>query len=178
MPGDRLVPAGELVAGNPARFPNESAEYRKARNALLVEEIELRRHISRVAAQRRALPPDQPDDAERRSTAHVDFEPQQQIADIVGKRLWDDAKAHDHRPIAARGAYALNWSWISIFVDLGKQFAERAGGVDGDCQHPREWPKAERKNEDQRKYQFRHGPEEFKCATGGEVDARVLDEIA
>jgi predicted dithiol-disulfide oxidoreductase (DUF899 family) len=49
-------PARELVAGNTARFPNESAAYRTARNALLVEEIELRRHIERVAAQRRALP--------------------------------------------------------------------------------------------------------------------------
>ena len=37
-------------------FPNESASYRQARNALLNEEMELRRHIERVAAQRRALP--------------------------------------------------------------------------------------------------------------------------
>ena len=37
-------------------MPNESAEYRAARTALLAEEIELRRHIDRVAAQRRALP--------------------------------------------------------------------------------------------------------------------------
>ena len=37
-------------------FPNESAEYRKARNALLEEEMELRRRIERVAARRRALP--------------------------------------------------------------------------------------------------------------------------
>jgi predicted dithiol-disulfide oxidoreductase (DUF899 family) len=35
-------------------YPNESAEYRKARNALLVEEIALRRQIEAVAAQRRA----------------------------------------------------------------------------------------------------------------------------
>ncbi len=38
-------------------YPNENAEYRKARNALLAEEISLRRHIEAVAAQRRALPP-------------------------------------------------------------------------------------------------------------------------
>src|SRR5262245_35383763 len=38
-------------------FPNESAQYRHARNALLEEEMELRRQIERVAAQRRALPP-------------------------------------------------------------------------------------------------------------------------
>ncbi len=37
-------------------FPNESAEYRKARNALLAEEMALRRQIEVVAAQRRALP--------------------------------------------------------------------------------------------------------------------------
>src|SRR3984885_3444488 len=50
-------PARELVATNTAGFPNESAQYRTARNELLAEEIELRRHIERVAAQRRALPP-------------------------------------------------------------------------------------------------------------------------
>jgi predicted dithiol-disulfide oxidoreductase (DUF899 family) len=52
-----LVPAKELAARNKTRFPNKSAEYRKAREALLAEEIELRRHIERVAEQRRALPP-------------------------------------------------------------------------------------------------------------------------
>lgn len=52
-----LNPAKELVATNKTHFPNESAEYREARNALLVEEIELRRQIERLAAMRRALPP-------------------------------------------------------------------------------------------------------------------------
>src|SRR3954466_12419721 len=52
-----LTPASELAAQNPVRFPNESEAYRSARNALLAEEIELRRHIERVAAMRRALPP-------------------------------------------------------------------------------------------------------------------------
>jgi predicted dithiol-disulfide oxidoreductase (DUF899 family) len=37
-------------------FPNESAEYRAARNALLEAEMELRRQVERVAAQRRTLP--------------------------------------------------------------------------------------------------------------------------
>ena len=53
---DSLTPARELAARNTAQFPNESAEYRAARNALLAEEIELRRHIERVAEQRRRLP--------------------------------------------------------------------------------------------------------------------------
>jgi predicted dithiol-disulfide oxidoreductase (DUF899 family) len=51
-----LTPATEFAATNKARFPNETPEYRKARNALLAEEIELRRHIERVAAMRRAMP--------------------------------------------------------------------------------------------------------------------------
>lgn len=54
---DTLVPAAELARRSSVRFPNESGEYRAAREALLQEEIELRRHIARVAAQRRALPP-------------------------------------------------------------------------------------------------------------------------
>jgi predicted dithiol-disulfide oxidoreductase (DUF899 family) len=45
-----------LAANCKVRFPNESAEYRRARTALLAAEIELRRHIESVAAQRRALP--------------------------------------------------------------------------------------------------------------------------
>jgi len=52
----KLAPASEL-ARHGLNFPNESAEYRRARTALLAEEIELRRHIERVAEQRRALPP-------------------------------------------------------------------------------------------------------------------------
>jgi len=52
-----LRPATELARKSKVRFPNESDEYRRAREALLVEEIKLRRHIERVAEQRRALPP-------------------------------------------------------------------------------------------------------------------------
>jgi predicted dithiol-disulfide oxidoreductase (DUF899 family) len=53
----RFTPATELAATNNAHFPNESPQYREARNHLLGEEIELRRHIERTAALRRALPP-------------------------------------------------------------------------------------------------------------------------
>jgi predicted dithiol-disulfide oxidoreductase (DUF899 family) len=52
-----LTPAADLARASGIRFPNESAEYRRAREALLAEEIELRRHIERVAELRRALPP-------------------------------------------------------------------------------------------------------------------------
>ena len=49
-------PAIELAKAASNPYPNDSEEYRRARTALLAEEIELRRHIERVAAQRRALP--------------------------------------------------------------------------------------------------------------------------
>jgi len=52
-----LIPAEQLVKTNRAHFPNESAAYRQARNALLVEEIKLRRQLEQVAALRRRLPP-------------------------------------------------------------------------------------------------------------------------
>jgi predicted dithiol-disulfide oxidoreductase (DUF899 family) len=55
---ERLLPASQLVASSAAHFSNESAEYRTARNTLFAEELELRRHLARAAAQRRALPPD------------------------------------------------------------------------------------------------------------------------
>ena len=52
----QLKPADQLATQNGVRFPNESSAYRRARDALLTEEIELRRHIEWVAEQRRALP--------------------------------------------------------------------------------------------------------------------------
>jgi predicted dithiol-disulfide oxidoreductase (DUF899 family) len=45
-----LTPANELAKKNATRFPIESEEYKRGREDLL------RRHIERVAAQRRALP--------------------------------------------------------------------------------------------------------------------------
>ena len=52
-----LVPAAELAARRKPPFPGESDAYAKARQTLLTEEIELRRHLERVAEQRRGLPP-------------------------------------------------------------------------------------------------------------------------
>ena len=52
-----LRPSAELAAKTSTPFLNESQEYRAARTSLLAEEIDLRRHLERVAAQRRALPP-------------------------------------------------------------------------------------------------------------------------
>lgn len=57
---ETLIPADQLARDNSIRMPNESADYRSARQALLAEEFELRRHIERVAAMRRALPPGGP----------------------------------------------------------------------------------------------------------------------
>jgi predicted dithiol-disulfide oxidoreductase (DUF899 family) len=56
MDAPTLIPASRLAQDNPVRVKNESAEYRAARTALLQSEIELRRQIEAVAAQRRALP--------------------------------------------------------------------------------------------------------------------------
>jgi predicted dithiol-disulfide oxidoreductase (DUF899 family) len=46
----------QAVSLHHLNFPNESPEYRRARNTLLEEEMELRRQVERVAAQRRTLP--------------------------------------------------------------------------------------------------------------------------
>jgi predicted dithiol-disulfide oxidoreductase (DUF899 family) len=51
-----LAPADALARKSSKAYPNEPRDYRTARTALLAEEIELRRHIERVSAQRRALP--------------------------------------------------------------------------------------------------------------------------
>src|ERR1044071_1308459 len=57
MDAHTLTPATTLAKHAKTPFPGESAEYRKAREALLAEEIEFRRHMSRLTEQRRALPP-------------------------------------------------------------------------------------------------------------------------
>lgn len=51
-----LAPAAELAVSRRPRFANESADYARARQALLAEEIEARRHLGRLAEQLRALP--------------------------------------------------------------------------------------------------------------------------
>ncbi|HEX7782833.1 MAG TPA: DUF899 family protein [Sphingobium sp.] len=52
-----LVPAPDLAAKGKTPFPGESDAYREARRALLAEEIEFRRHMTRLSEQRQALPP-------------------------------------------------------------------------------------------------------------------------
>ena len=75
---ETLKPAADLATANPVRIPNESAEYRAARTALLAEEIELRRHIARVAELRRALPPGGPVSGDYR------FEGEEGVVDFQG----------------------------------------------------------------------------------------------
>lgn len=49
--------AQELAKAAHTPFPGESEAYRAARQQLLAEEIDFRRHMTRVAKQRQALPP-------------------------------------------------------------------------------------------------------------------------
>jgi len=57
MHAPALKPAAELAHLIHTVFPGASPEYEAARRALFVEEVELRRHETRVSEQRRALPP-------------------------------------------------------------------------------------------------------------------------
>ena len=57
MKKNELKSAAELAAKAKTPFPGASAEYEAARVALLAEEIEFRRHMTRLVEQRRALPP-------------------------------------------------------------------------------------------------------------------------
>ena len=50
------IPAEQLADQANPPFPGASDAYRDARRALLAEEIEFRRHMTRLVAQRRALP--------------------------------------------------------------------------------------------------------------------------
>jgi len=57
QPASKLKPADEMAKRGRRPFQNESRDYGEARTRLLAEEIELRRHIQRVAQARRTLPP-------------------------------------------------------------------------------------------------------------------------
>ena len=57
MDAHTLKPATTLAKHAKTPFPGASAEYLKAREALYAEEIEFRRHMTRLVEQRRALPP-------------------------------------------------------------------------------------------------------------------------
>ena len=57
MDPSSLADAEQLSSLARSPFPGESAEYREARRKLLAEEIEFRRHMTRLTDQRRALPP-------------------------------------------------------------------------------------------------------------------------
>jgi predicted dithiol-disulfide oxidoreductase (DUF899 family) len=52
-----MTPATELATKAKTAFPGASPEYAAARKALLANEIEFRRHMTRLGEQRRALPP-------------------------------------------------------------------------------------------------------------------------
>lgn len=54
---ESLTSAKMLAKKAKTPFPGESDAYREARQALLAEEIEFRRHMTRLSQQRRALPP-------------------------------------------------------------------------------------------------------------------------
>jgi predicted dithiol-disulfide oxidoreductase (DUF899 family) len=79
-----LKSAIELAEANGVRYPNESGAYRRARIALLAEEIELRRHIERVAEMRRALPPG--------GEVRQDYRFDSESGPVSFKRLFGDKK--------------------------------------------------------------------------------------
>ena len=57
MDAQNLTPAKTLASKGRTPFPGETDAYRKARESLLAEEIEFRRHMTRLVEQRRTLPP-------------------------------------------------------------------------------------------------------------------------
>src|SRR4029077_4477646 len=75
---EALVPDDQHARESSIRIPNESVEYRAARQALLAQEFELRRQIERVAAMRRALPPGGP------VTGDYRFETEHGPSDLAG----------------------------------------------------------------------------------------------
>jgi predicted dithiol-disulfide oxidoreductase (DUF899 family) len=82
MPSN-LTPSAELAAKREPRFDNESADYAAKRVALLAEEIEVRRHLTRLAEQRRELPEGPAIEDDFRFIDETGFEVS--LADLFGK---------------------------------------------------------------------------------------------
>lgn len=57
MADSELQPAPELARKRKTAFSGESDDYARARESLLAEEIEVRRHLTRLTRQRQQLPP-------------------------------------------------------------------------------------------------------------------------
>jgi predicted dithiol-disulfide oxidoreductase (DUF899 family) len=118
-----LAAAGQLAATNKAHFPNESPQYRAARNALLIEEIELRRQIERVAMQRRALPPggEIPRDFELSSEAGAVF-----VSGLFGARntlLVYSMMYGPHRESPCPMCTSFLTAWNGVAVNLRERVA-------------------------------------------------------
>ena len=101
MPAASGTFAGEGAAAGPRaapgsatlehlRFPGEDDAYRRARNALLGEEIALRRQVERVAARRRALPPG---GAVRTDYAFEGLDPDGRPASLKLSELFDEGQS-------------------------------------------------------------------------------------
>jgi len=120
---ESLIPAAELARRSPVHFPNESAAYRAARTALLTEEIELRRHLERVAAQRRALPPGGAVAGDYR------FEGEQgavSLADLFGDKQTLGVYSYMFGPKRERPCPMctdLLGSWEGVAADIGQRMA-------------------------------------------------------
>src|SRR6266436_3549490 len=127
MSSSTLKPAAELAKASGFRYPNESAAYRRAREALLEEEIELRRHIERVAEQRRRLPPG----GEVKKNYAFDGE----VPDIL-QRVALAVVARS--PIERLKAFKRErgWHYLPLYQDLSGEFSRdyhaltKAGGDD------------------------------------------------
>lgn len=117
-----LTPAKELAANCKVRIPNESAEYRQARTTLLAEEIELRRHIERVAEQRRALPPG----GEVKDYRFVGEDGQARFADLFGDKQTLVVYTYMYGPQRARPCpmcTSLLSAWDGEAQDIMQQVA-------------------------------------------------------
>ncbi len=122
-----LTSAQELAENCKVRIVNESAEYRAARTALLVEEIELRRHIERVAEMRRALPPG----AEVRNYEFIGENGPTDLAAMFGRQA-DARHLHLHVRAAARAAVPdVHLIAVSVGRRGTRHYAECGAGGDG-----------------------------------------------
>jgi hypothetical protein len=110
------------------------------------------------------------DEADDRRGAHVDLEAQHRVAEEVRHDLRHDPVGHLLEPVAADRRDPLDGPVRGVFVDLGKELAQRARRVDRDGQNPRQRPDPDHEHEDQRQQDLRHAAAEFEEPAREPVD--------
>ncbi|KAK0352650.1 hypothetical protein LTR94_019882 [Friedmanniomyces endolithicus] len=145
---EQLTPAADMAAHRRPAFPGESVDYAKARQDLLAAEIEFRRHMTRLTAQRQALPPGPLIEKDYRFKDEQGFEIG--LIDLFGDKdvlvsyYWIDIKQRvaykilSRSPVERQFAFAQERGWrnTDFIQTIGDDYARDLDLLQPDGEYP------------------------------------------